>query len=61
MITGVADAYFDSIPVLYITGQINSYEFKYDKPIRQQGFQEMDVVDIVSSIMALIHLPIRYH
>lgn len=50
MITGIADAYFDSIPVLYITGQVNSYEYKYDKPIRQQGFQETDVVSIVTPI-----------
>lgn len=50
LITGIADAYFDSIPVIFITGQVNTYEFKYDKPIRQQGFQEMDVVSIVSSI-----------
>lgn len=50
MITGIADAYFDSIPVLYITGQVNSYEYKYDKPIRQQGFQETDVVEIVKPI-----------
>ena len=35
MITGIADAYFDSIPVLYITGQVNTYEYKYEKPIRQ--------------------------
>lgn len=50
LITGIADAYFDSIPVIFITGQVNTYEFKYDKPIRQQGFQEMDVVSIVNSI-----------
>lgn len=50
MITGIADAYFDSIPVLYITGQVNTYEYKYDKPIRQQGFQETDVVSIVKPI-----------
>lgn len=50
LITGIADAYFDSIPVIFITGQVNTYEFKYDKPIRQQGFQEMDVVSIVKSI-----------
>lgn len=50
MLTGVADAYFDSIPVLYITGQVNSYEYKYDKPIRQQGFQEMDVVSVATPI-----------
>lgn len=50
MITGIADAYFDSIPVLYITGQVNTYEFKGNKPIRQQGFQETDVVSIVKPI-----------
>lgn len=50
MMTGIADAYFDSIPVLYITGQVNTYEYKYDKPIRQQGFQETDVVGLVKPI-----------
>jgi acetolactate synthase-1/2/3 large subunit len=50
MITGIADAYFDSIPVVYITGQVNTYEYKYEKQIRQQGFQETDVVSIVKPI-----------
>lgn len=50
MMTGIADAYFDSIPVLYITGQVNTHEYKNDKPIRQQGFQETDVVAIVKPI-----------
>lgn len=50
MMTGIADAYFGSIAVVYITGQVNSYEYKYDKPIRQQGFQEMEVVNVVKPI-----------
>ncbi|MEG1998786.1 MAG: thiamine pyrophosphate-binding protein [Bacteroidales bacterium] len=50
MITGVADAYFDSVPVLYITGQVNTYEYKYLKTVRQQGFQETDVVSILKPI-----------
>ncbi|NBK97185.1 MAG: thiamine pyrophosphate-binding protein [Erysipelotrichia bacterium] len=50
MMTGIADAYFDSVPVLYLTGQVNTYEYKYDKPIRQQGFQEMEVVELVKPI-----------
>ena len=50
MMTGIADAYFGSIPVIYITGQVNTYEYKYDKPIRQQGFQEMDVVNVLKPI-----------
>jgi acetolactate synthase-1/2/3 large subunit len=50
MITGIANAYFDSIPVIYITGQVNTYDYKYDKPIKQQGFQEINVVDLTKSI-----------
>ena len=50
MITGIADAYFGNIPVLYITGQVNTNEYKHNKPIRQQGFQETDVVSIVKPI-----------
>lgn len=50
MMTGIADAYFDNVPVLYISGQVNTYEYKYDKPIRQQGFQEMEVANLVSPI-----------
>lgn len=50
MMTGIADAYFGSIPVLYITGQVNSYEYKYEKKIRQLGFQETDIVSIVKPV-----------
>lgn len=50
MMTGIADAYFDSIPTLFISGQVNTNEYKYKKPIRQQGFQEMDVVSVCKPI-----------
>lgn len=50
MVTGIADAYFDSIPTIYITGQVNVYESKKDLPIRQLGFQEMDVISMVKDI-----------
>lgn len=50
LITGIADAFFDSIPVLYITGQVNTFEYKKDKPVRQQGFQETDIVSIVKPV-----------
>jgi acetolactate synthase-1/2/3 large subunit len=50
MITGIANAYYDSVPVIYITGQVNTYEYKYQRPIRQMGFQEADVVSMVKSI-----------
>lgn len=50
MMTGIADAFFGNIPVVFISGQVNTYEYKYDKPIRQQGFQEMEVVNVVKPI-----------
>jgi acetolactate synthase-1/2/3 large subunit len=50
LITGIADAYFDSAPVLLITGQVNTYDFKYQRRVRQCGFQETDIVNIVKPI-----------
>lgn len=50
LITGIGSSYFDSIPCIYITGQVNTYEYKFDKPIRQLGFQETDIVSMVKPI-----------
>ncbi|MGH4052938.1 MAG: thiamine pyrophosphate-binding protein [Clostridium sp.] len=50
LITGIGSAYFDSIPCLYITGQVNTYEYKRSIEIRQEGFQETDIVSIIKPI-----------
>lgn len=50
LITGIANAYFDSIPCIFITGQVNTNESKGDLSVRQKGFQETDIVNIVNSI-----------
>jgi len=50
LITGLACSWFDSIPGLYISGQVNSKFTKGDKPIKQVGFQEIDIVSIVKPI-----------
>ncbi len=50
LVTGIGSAFFDSIPCLYITGQVNTYEYKWDRPVRQIGFQETDIVSIVRPI-----------
>jgi acetolactate synthase-1/2/3 large subunit len=50
LITPIGSCYFDSVPTLFITGQVNTYEYKYDKPVRQIGFQETDIVSIVKPI-----------
>ena len=54
LITGIACSWFDSIPALHITGQVNSYEKqgaqKGTKKTRQIGFQETDIVSITKPI-----------
>ncbi len=50
MITGICNAWFDSIPTIFITGQVNVYEGKGNLSIRQRGFQETDIISIVKSI-----------
>ncbi|MFA5916789.1 MAG: thiamine pyrophosphate-binding protein [Candidatus Gracilibacteria bacterium] len=50
MITGIASAFYDSIPVLYITGQVNTNEITQNLNIRQTGFQEADIVSISKKI-----------
>ena len=50
LITGIACAWFDSIPTLYVTGQVPTNEAtKKDGP-RQIGFQEVNIVDMVKPI-----------
>jgi acetolactate synthase-1/2/3 large subunit len=51
LITGIASCFFDSLPCLFITGQVNTYEFKFSRPLRQLGFQETDIVKIVKPIV----------
>jgi len=48
--TGIADAWFDSVPVLFLTGQVTRSTYKFDNPSRQMGYQETDIVSIVKSI-----------
>ena len=41
--TGVFSAFCDSIPCLFLTGQVGMYHSKRGKDVRQRGFQEVDV------------------
>lgn len=49
LITGIANAYYDSLPCLFIVGQVSSHELK-DNGSRQNGFQEAKIIDIVKPI-----------
>jgi acetolactate synthase I/II/III large subunit len=50
LITGICCSYYDSVPALFITGQVSTTRMKGDTGVRQIGFQETPIVDIVKSI-----------
>lgn len=50
LVTAIAGAFYDSIPVLFLTGQVATYRQKKLHAIRQFGFQETPIIDIVSEI-----------
>ncbi len=47
---GLADAWFDGIPLMGICGSIPTKEQKGYSGIRQNGFQEMDIVSVTRTI-----------
>ena len=52
LVTGICCNWFDSIPCLYITGQVNlkHAEVFEGTKVRQYGFQETDIVTLVESV-----------
>jgi len=50
LLTAIGSCYFDSVPAIFVTGQVNTYEQKGDRLIRQLGFQETDIVSMASTI-----------
>lgn len=50
LITGIGSAFFASLPVIFITGQVNTFESELGGKRRQAGFQETDIVSIVKPI-----------
>jgi acetolactate synthase-1/2/3 large subunit len=49
-ITGLAGAWLDSTPVLFLSGQVKRPDIKAGTGLRQLGVQEIDIVTIVESI-----------
>lgn len=47
---GLADAWFDGYPVMGICGNVPTKEMKGFSGIRQNGFQEMDIVSMARNI-----------
>ncbi|MCI8210523.1 hypothetical protein AUC61_13360 [Pseudomonas sp. S25] len=49
-ITGLAGAWFESTPVMFVSGQVKRADLKGDTGLRQLGTQELDIVSVVSPI-----------
>ena len=50
LMQGIACSFFDSIPTIHFVGAVVTKQLRKNKDIRQIGFQEMEVVDIVKPI-----------
>ena len=65
-ITGVAAAWLDSTPVLFLSGQVKRPDMIGDRGVRQVGFQEIDIVSLVRpitkyAVTVMEPSSIRYH
>jgi acetolactate synthase-1/2/3 large subunit len=65
-ITGLAAAWLDSTPSVFLSGQVKCADLKANLGVRQMGFQEIDIVRIVGpltkyAITVLEPREIRYH
>ena len=66
VITPVAGAWIDSLPLFIVSGQVKRADRLAGRPLRQSGVQEVDIVPMVASITkyaAVVEAPsrIRYH
>lgn len=50
ILAGIADAYCDSVPCLFITGQDYLRNLTQNPGVRLNGFQDLDIVSIVNKI-----------
>jgi len=65
-VTGVGAAWLDSTPCLFISGQVKRADLSVGRGVRQMGFQEINIVDIVRPITKYVvtvtePTSIRYH
>jgi acetolactate synthase-1/2/3 large subunit len=57
VVTPVADAYFDSVPLVVLTGQVGTGELRGTRGLRQRGFQEVDTLALMRPITKAALLP----
>lgn len=65
-LTGVAGAWLDSTPCLFISGQVKRADMVGNRGVRQMGFQEVDIIGLVRpitkyAVTVMNPATIRYH
>jgi acetolactate synthase-1/2/3 large subunit len=50
LITAIGSCYFDSIPTMFIIGQVHTENLKKNDQVRQEGFQETDITTVVKTL-----------
>ena len=50
LLTAMGNCFYDSVPCVFLTGQINSRFLRPDPSIRQIGFQETDIVAMAAPV-----------
>lgn len=50
VLTGLSSAWVNSSPCLFLSGQVKMADRKGDRPVRQYGLQEVDIVTVVKSL-----------
>jgi acetolactate synthase-1/2/3 large subunit len=57
IVTCVADAFYDSVPLVVFTGQVGTGDLKRPDVLRQRGFQEVDTPALLGSIAKAVFQP----
>lgn len=50
LLTAIGSCYFDSTPTMFIVGQVHTESIKKNDSVRQEGFQETDIVKITTPL-----------
>lgn len=51
LVTGIVNAYYDSIPTVFLCGQVDTVDMVGDRQIRQSGIQEIPISAIASNFV----------
>lgn len=57
LITVIADAYYDSIPLIVFSGQVGTPDLDRGDNLRQRGFQEIPIIEMVKKITKKTYQP----